>query len=51
MKKIALIIGFGSIGKQYYKVLKKLKIFKEIHIYSVHNKKKISFPNLIKFHT
>ena len=40
MKKIALIIGFGSIGKQYYKVLKKLKIFKEIHIYSVHNKKK-----------
>ena len=39
MKKTALIIGFGSIGKQQYKVLKKLKIFKKIYIYSKHNKK------------
>ena len=40
MKKIALIIGFGSIGKQHYKALKKLKIFKKIYIYSQHYKKK-----------
>lgn len=40
MKKTALIIGFGSIGKQQYKVLKKLKIFQKIYIYSKSNKKK-----------
>ena len=40
MKKTALIIGFGSIGKQQYKVLKKLKIFQNIYIYSKRNKKK-----------
>ena len=39
MKKTALIIGFGSIGKQQYKVLKKLKIFQKIYIYSKRNKK------------
>lgn len=39
MKKTALIIGFGSIGKQQYKVLKMLKIFKKIYIYSKHNRK------------
>ncbi len=40
MKKTALIIGFGSIGKQQYQVLKKLKIFQKIYIYSKRNKKK-----------
>lgn len=40
MKKTALIIGFGSIGKQQFKVLKKLKIFQKIYIYSKHKKKK-----------
>jgi len=40
VKKTALIIGFGSIGKQQYQVLKKLKIFQKIYIYSKRNKKK-----------
>ena len=43
MKKIALIIGFGSIGKQYYKVLKKLKFLKKFIFILYITKKKFHF--------
>ena len=40
MKKIGLIIGFGSIGKKHFQVMKKSKIFKKIYILSSHLKGK-----------
>ncbi len=45
-KKI-LIVGFGSIGKKYYKLAKKYFIKKNIYIFSKHfnEKKKISYFN------
>jgi predicted dehydrogenase len=33
-KKKAIIIGFGSIGKRHYKILKKLNYFDEIFVFS-----------------
>ena len=45
MKKIGLIIGYGSIGKKHLKVMKKSKLFKKIFVLSSHLK---NFPNLIK---
>ena len=46
MNKKALIIGFGSIGRQHYKVLKKLKIFNKIYICSKHYKNVNCFSNI-----
>jgi len=46
MNKKALIIGFGSIGRQHYKVLKKLKIFNRIYICSKHYKNVNCFSNI-----
>ena len=37
MKKNALIIGYGSIGKRHHKILKKLNYFKKIFILSKRN--------------
>ena len=34
MKKIGLVIGYGSIGKKHYSVMKKLNFFKKIYILS-----------------
>ena len=34
MKKVGLIIGFGSIGKKHFKSMSKSKIFKKIYILS-----------------
>ena len=35
MKKIGLVIGYGSIGKKHYRAMKKLNFFK-IYILSSH---------------
>ena len=51
MKKNALIIGYGSIGKRHYKILKKLNYFKTIFIFSkkyLSNKNKKIYVNSIK---
>ena len=51
MKKNALIIGYGSIGKRHYKILKKLNYFKTIFIFSKRNssnKNKKIYVNSIK---
>ena len=32
MKKIGLVIGYGSIGKKHYRAMKKLNFFKKIYI-------------------
>ena len=51
MKKNALIIGHGSIGKRHYKILKKLNYFKTIFIFSkrnLSNKNKKIYVNSIK---
>ena len=51
MKKNALIIGYGSIGKRHYKILKKLNYFKKIFIFSkrnLSNKNKKIYVNSIK---
>ena len=45
MKKIGIVIGFGSIGKKHYEVMKESKLFKKIFILSKHLK---SSPNIIK---
>ena len=34
MKKIGLVIGYGSIGKKHYRAMKKLNFFKKIYILS-----------------
>ena len=44
MKKIGLVIGYGSIGKKHYRVMKKLNFFKKIYILSSH----INGDNVIK---
>ena len=36
MKKIGLVIGYGSIGKKHYRAMKKLNLFKKIYILSEH---------------
>ena len=47
MKKIGLIIGFGSIGKKHFQSMLKSKIFKEIYILSKRfNNKKNYIQNL-----
>ena len=51
MKKNALIIGHGSIGKRHYKILKKLDYFKTIFYFSkrnLSNKNKKIYVNSIK---
>ena len=42
---IALIIGYGSIGRRHYQIAKKSKKFKRVYIYT---KQKISEPHIIK---
>ena len=37
--KIALIIGFGSIGRKHFSIIKKLNIFKKIYILTKQKKK------------
>ena len=44
MKKIGLVIGYGSIGKKHYRAMKKLNFFKKIYILSSH----INGDNVIK---
>ena len=34
MKKIGLVIGYGSIGKKHYRAMKKLNFLKKIYILS-----------------
>ena len=43
MKKIGLIIGYGSIGKKHFKSMTKSKIFEKIYIMSKHSYKKKNF--------
>ena len=46
--KNCLIIGFGSIGKKHYKVLKKINKFDKIFVVSRHYKDKFSFSSIEK---
>ena len=52
MNSKALIVGYGVIGKKHFKIIKKLKIFKEIKICSKHyqkNTNNISFSEISKY--
>ena len=46
MKKIGLVIGYGSIGKQHYAAMKSLNIFKKIYILSKHFKSQNTIKNI-----
>ena len=46
MSKIALIIGYGSIGAKHARVLSTLNKFKKIYVFS--SKKKIPYPRINK---
>lgn len=48
MKKIGLVIGYGSAGKQHYAVMKKLNIFRKIYILSKHLKNQDTIKDIIK---
>jgi predicted dehydrogenase len=46
--KNCLIIGFGSIGKKHYKILKKINKFDKIFVVSKHIKKSFVFSSIEK---